>query len=41
MYSVALYLIETVMNKSLETFLTENIWLPLNMTETYLSLSEA
>jgi CubicO group peptidase (beta-lactamase class C family) len=41
MYSVASYLIETVTNKSLESFLTENIWLPLNMTETYLSLSEA
>jgi CubicO group peptidase (beta-lactamase class C family) len=41
MYSVASHLIETVTNKSLESFLTENIWLPLNMTETYLSLSEA
>ena len=41
MYSAASHLIETVTNQSLETFLTENIWLPLNMTETYLSLSEA
>jgi CubicO group peptidase (beta-lactamase class C family) len=41
MYIVASHLIETVTNKSLETFLTENIWLPLNMTETYISLSEA
>lgn len=41
MYSAASHLIETVTNQSLESFLTENIWLPLNMTETYLSLSEA
>lgn len=41
MYSAASHLIETVTNQSLQSFLTENIWLPLNMTETYLSLSEA
>ncbi|KAJ6035871.1 Beta-lactamase-like protein [Penicillium herquei] len=41
MYSAASHLIETVTNQSLQSFFTEHIWLPLNMTETYLSLSEA
>ncbi|KAJ5936845.1 Beta-lactamase-like protein [Penicillium verhagenii] len=41
MYMAASHLIETVTNQSLESFLMENIWLPLNMTETYLSVSEA
>lgn len=41
MYSVASHLIETVTNQSLESFLRDNIWSPLNMTETYLSLNEA
>ncbi|KAJ5628008.1 Beta-lactamase-like protein [Penicillium lividum] len=41
MYSAAAHLIETVTNQSLNSFFTENIWLPLNMTETYISLSEA
>lgn len=41
MYSVASHLIETVTNQSLETFLRDSIWSPLNMTETYLSLYEA
>lgn len=41
MYSTAAHLIETVTNKSLQTFLAENIWLPMNMTETYLCLSDA
>ncbi|KAJ5834571.1 Beta-lactamase-like protein [Penicillium robsamsonii] len=41
MYCAASHLIETVTNQSLQEFLTENLWLPMNMTETYLSLSEA
>ncbi|KAJ5752867.1 Beta-lactamase-like protein [Penicillium odoratum] len=41
MYCAAAHLIETVTNQSLESFFTENIWLPLSMTETYISLSEA
>ncbi|KAJ5245744.1 beta-lactamase/transpeptidase-like protein [Penicillium chrysogenum] len=41
MYSAAAHLIETVTNQSLHTFLTKNIWQPLNMSETYLSFSEA
>lgn len=41
MYGVASHLIETVTNQSLQDFFTENIWLPMNMTETYISLSEA
>ncbi|KGO45795.1 Beta-lactamase-like protein [Penicillium expansum] len=41
MYGVASHLIETVTNQSLQVFFTENIWLPMNMTETYVSLSEA
>lgn len=41
MYCAAGHLIETVTNKSLHRFMTENIWQPLNMSETYLSFSEA
>ncbi|OQE20077.1 hypothetical protein PENSTE_c014G02619, partial [Penicillium steckii] len=41
MYSAASHLIETVTNQSLESFLRDSIWSPLNMTETYLSLNEA
>jgi CubicO group peptidase (beta-lactamase class C family) len=41
MYSAAAHLIEIVTNQSLHTFLTKNIWQPLNMSETYLSFSEA
>ena len=41
MYSAAAHLIETVTNQSLQSFLRDNIWLPLDMTETYLSLSDA
>lgn len=41
MYSAAAHLIETVTNQSLHSFLKKNIWQPLNMSETYLSLSEA
>ncbi|KAJ5380131.1 Beta-lactamase-like protein [Penicillium cataractarum] len=41
MYGVASHLIETVTNQSLGSFLQDNIWLPLGMTETYISLEEA
>lgn len=41
MYSAAAHLIETVTNQSLHTFLTKKIWQPLNMTETFLSFSDA
>jgi CubicO group peptidase (beta-lactamase class C family) len=41
MYSAASHLIETVTNQSLQSFLRDNIWLPLDMTETYLSLSDS
>jgi CubicO group peptidase (beta-lactamase class C family) len=41
MYSAAAHLIETVTNQSLQSFLRDNIWLPLDMTETYLSLTDA
>jgi CubicO group peptidase (beta-lactamase class C family) len=41
MYGVAAHLIETVTNQSVESFLRNRIWSPLNMTETYLSLHEA
>ncbi|KAE9363902.1 putative penicillin-binding protein [Stipitochalara longipes BDJ] len=40
MYSAAAHLIETVTNQSLQSFLRDNIWLPLDITETYLSLSD-
>ncbi|CEJ60832.1 hypothetical protein PMG11_09389 [Penicillium brasilianum] len=41
MYGVAAHLIETLTNQSVESFLRDRIWSPLNMTETYLSLDEA
>lgn len=41
MYGVASHLIETITNQSLGSYLRDNIWSPLNMTETYISLNEA
>ncbi|KAJ5280904.1 Beta-lactamase-like protein [Penicillium angulare] len=41
MYSVAAHIIETVTNQSFQSFLRDNIWLPQDMTETYLYLSDA
>ncbi|KAJ9409627.1 hypothetical protein DTO045G8_2553 [Paecilomyces variotii] len=41
MYSTAAHLIETKTNQSLYSFLAQNLWGPLNMSETYLSLSHA
>ncbi|KAL1885520.1 hypothetical protein Plec18167_001014 [Paecilomyces lecythidis] len=41
MYSTAAHLIETKTNQSLYSFLSQNLWGPLNISETYLSLSHA
>lgn len=41
MYNTATHLIEKMTNQSIHSFLKENIWGPLDMTETYLSFSEA
>ncbi|KAL3417428.1 penicillin-binding protein [Phlyctema vagabunda] len=41
MYSAAAHLIESVTNQSFQSFLRDKIWLPLDMTETYLSLTDA
>ncbi|RAH69999.1 putative penicillin-binding protein [Aspergillus aculeatinus CBS 121060] len=41
MYITAAHMIESVSGHSLPSFLTERIWAPLNMSETYLSLTDA
>ncbi|GAD98348.1 protein flp, putative [Paecilomyces variotii No. 5] len=41
MYSTAAHIIETKTNQSLYSFLAQNLWGPLNISETYLSLSHA
>ena len=40
MYAVAVHLIETLTHVSMEDFLRQRIWTPLNMTETYFGLDD-